>query len=407
MFRFLTAGESHGPGLSVILEGLPAGLKIDEDNIKVDLERRQKGFGRGGRMKIEKDHAVIRSGVRHGISIGAPISLWIENKDYENWTKAMSPYPVDESVDKKEFTKIVPGHADFAGALKYKQHDLRNVLERASARETTARVAAGALCKSMLKELGVEIKSRVISIGDSIPWDTINPSHIEHKDSTEFESIDWKLVEKSEVRTDSKDLEKTFIDSILKAKKNRTTVGGTFQVIAFNIPVGLGSFSQWDRKLDGKIAQAMMSINAVKGVEIGSGFLNTRKPGRDVHDVIIPDKSDIRNFKHISNHAGGLEGGVTNGEPIIVNVAIKPIATMTNPLPSVDINSGEIVEAQYNRSDICQVPPACVIGEAMLALCLSEVAIEKFGGDHIEEMISNFSSYQKSHKEFGINQNEN
>ena len=394
MFRFITAGESHGPSLSVILEGLPAGLKINEDNIKVDLQRRQKGFGRGGRMKIEKDHAVIKSGVRHGISMGSPISLWIENKDFENWTEAMSPYPVNESVDKKEFTKIVPGHADFAGALKYKQHDLRNVLERASARETTARVAAGALCKSMLKELGIIIRSRVISIGDSVPSNTL--------DSKEIESINWETIEKSEVRTDSKDLEKKFIDSILKAKKDRTTVGGIFQVIAFNMPVGLGSFSQWDRKLDGKIAQAMMSINAVKGVEIGSGFLNTRKPGRNVHDVIIPDKSDIRNFNHVSNHAGGLEGGVSNGEPIIVNVAIKPIATMTNPLPSVDINSGEIVEAQYNRSDICQVPPACVIGEAMVALSLSEVVIEKFGGDPIDEMLANFSNYQKSHKEFGI-----
>ena len=343
----------------------------------------------GGRMKIEKDHAVIKSGVRHGISMGSPISLWIENKDFENWTEAMSPYPVNESVDKKEFTKIVPGHADFAGALKYKQHDLRNVLERASARETTARVAAGALCKSMLKELGIIIRSRVISIGDSVPSNTL--------DSKEIESINWETIEKSEVRTDSKDLEKKFIDSILKAKKDRTTVGGIFQVIAFNMPVGLGSFSQWDRKLDGKIAQAMMSINAVKGVEIGSGFLNTRKPGRNVHDVIIPDKSDIRNFNHVSNHAGGLEGGVSNGEPIIVNVAIKPIATMTNPLPSVDINSGEIVEAQYNRSDICQVPPACVIGEAMLALSLSEVVIEKFGGDHIDEMLANFSNYQKNY----------
>ena len=203
MFRFITAGESHGPSLSVILEGLPAGLKINEDNIKVDLQRRQKGFGRGGRMKIEKDHAVIKSGVRHGISMGSPISLWIENKDFENWTEAMSPYPVNESVDKKEFTKIVPGHADFAGALKYKQHDLRNVLERASARETTARVAAGALCKSMLKELGIIIRSRVISIGDSVPSNTL--------DSKEIESINWETIEKSEVRTDSKDLEKKFI----------------------------------------------------------------------------------------------------------------------------------------------------------------------------------------------------
>ena len=390
MFRFLTAGESHGPGLTIVLEGIPAGVTITEDNIKVDLQRRQKGFGRGGRMKIEKDHAIIRSGVRHGISLGSPISLWIENKDYSNWLEAMSPYPVDDSVDKKAFTKIVPGHADFAGALKYKQHDLRNVLERASARETTARVAAGSLCKSILALLGIEIRSRVISIGE-----------VNSPSDNDLSKVNWDLVEDSEVRTDLKNIEQKFIETIKLAKKNRTTTGGVFQVVGFNVPVGLGSFSQWDRKLDGKIAQAMMSINAVKGVEIGNGFANTKKPGNEVHDVVVPDKKDIRNFKHISNHAGGLEGGVTNGESIIINVAIKPIATMTNPLPSVDINTGEIVEAQYNRSDICQVPPACVIGEAMLALVLAEAVLEKFGGDHIDEMMTNFSNYQKTHKEFG------
>ncbi len=389
MFRFLTAGESHGPGLSVLLDGLPAGLDISEDNIKVDLERRQKGFGRGGRMKIEKDHAVIKSGIRHGVSLGSPISLWIKNLDHENWKEAMSPYPVGDSVDKKEFTKTVPGHADFAGALKYKQHDLRNVLERASARETTARVAVGAICKIFLLKFGIDIKSRVMSIGKV------------ESNEEDINNVDWDRTETSEVRTASPDIEKKFIDAILKSKKDRTTIGGTFQVIAFNLPVGLGSFSQWDRKLDGKIAQAMMSINAVKGVEIGNGFENTKKAGRDVQDVIVPDKKDIRNFKHLTNHAGGLEGGVTNGEPIIVNVAIKPIATMTNPLPSVDINTGEIVEAQYNRSDICQVPPACVIGEAMLAIILTDAILEKFGGDHIDEIVSNVSNYTNTHNEFG------
>ena len=389
MFRFLTAGESHGPGLSVLLDGLPAGLDISEDNIKVDLERRQKGFGRGGRMKIEKDHAVIKSGIRHGVSLGSPISLWIENLDHENWKEAMSPYPVGDSVDKKEFTKTVPGHADFAGALKYKQHDLRNVLERASARETTARVAVGAICKIFLLKFGIDIKSRVISIGKV------------ESNEEDINNVDWDRTETSEVRTASPDIEKKFIDAILNSKKERTTIGGTFQVIAFNLPVGLGSFSQWDRKLDGKIAQAMMSINAVKGVEIGNGFENTKKAGRDVQDVIVPDKKDIRNFKHLTNHAGGIEGGVTNGEPIIVNVAIKPIATMTNPLPSVDINTGEIVEAQYNRSDICQVPPACVIGEAMLAIILTDAILEKFGGDHIDEIVSNVSNYTNTHNEFG------
>lgn len=391
MFRFLTAGESHGPGLSILLDGIPAGLDISEDNIKVDLERRQKGFGRGGRMKIEKDHAVIKSGVRHGITLGSPISLWINNLDHANWKDAMSPYPVDEGVDKKEFTKTVPGHADFAGALKYKHHDLRNVLERASARETTARVAAAAICKSLLSKLGIDIKSRVLSIGE-----------VELNESNEdVENVDWDSIELSEVRTSSPELEKKFIEAILKSKKNRTTIGGVFQVVAFNIPVGLGSFSQWDRKLDGKIAQAMMSINAAKGVEIGNGFENTKKPGREVHDVIVPDKNDKRKFKHLTNHAGGLEGGVTNGEPILVNVGIKPIATMTNPLPSVDINTGEIVKAQYNRSDICQVPPACVIGEAMLALILTDAILEKFGGDHIDELVTNVSNYTNTHNEFG------
>ena len=392
MFRFLTAGESHGPGLSVLLDGIPAGLDISEDTIKVDLQRRQKGFGRGGRMKIEKDHAVIRSGIRHGVSLGSPISLWIENLDHKNWESAMSPYPVDDSVDKKEFSNTVPGHADFAGALKYKQHDLRNVLERASARETTARVAAGSLCKIMLSRLGIDIKSHVISIGN------VNAPKINNED---LHNIKWEGTEISEVRTHSKEAESMFIEAILKSKKERTTIGGVFQVIAFNSPVGLGNYSQWDRKIDGKIGQAMMSINAVKGVEVGNGFENTRKPGRDVHDVIVSNQKDLRNFSHITNHAGGIEGGVTNGEPIIVNVAIKPIATMTNPLPSVDINTGEAVEAQYNRSDICQVPPACVIGEAMLALVLAEAVLEKFGGDHIDELLANFNNYQKTHKEFG------
>ena len=391
MFRFLTAGESHGPGLTILVEGLPAGLPVSEDDIKIDLQRRQKGFGRGGRMKIEKDHAYFKSGVRHGLTLGSPISLWIENKDFQNWTDAMSPYPVDDSVDKKEFSKTVPGHADFVGALKFKQHDLRNVLERASARETTSRVAAGSLCKSLLNKLNISIKSRVLSIGDVSTNDIDN----------DLDNIDWNNTELSEVRSSSLDMEDKFKKAILKSKRNKTTIGGIFQVVAFNSPVGLGNFSQWDRKLDGKIAQGMMSINAVKGVEIGSGFANTRKPGSEVQDIIVPDKNDRRNFTHITNHAGGLEGGVTNGEPIVVNVAIKPIATLAKPLPSVDINTGEIIEAQYNRSDVCQVPPACVIGEAMMSLILTEAIIEKFGGDHLDELLENFSNYIQSHNEFG------
>ena len=275
--------------------------------------------------------------------------------------------------------------------MKFKQHDLRNVLERASARETTSRVAAGALCKSLLKKLNISIKSRVLSIGE------VTSDDVDQK----LENVDWDQTEISEVRCSSKNMDEKFKDAILSSKRKKTTIGGIFQGVAFNSPVGLGNFSQWDRKLDGKIAQAMMSINAVKGVEIGNGFANTKKPGSEVQDVIVPDKEDRRNFKHITNHAGGLEGGVTNGEPIVVNVAIKPIATLAKPLPSVDINTGEIIEAQYNRSDVCQVPPACVIGEAMMSLILTESIIEKFGGDHIDELIMNFSNFIKSHNEFG------
>jgi len=387
-FRFLTAGESHGEGLSVIIEGLPAGLKINEDEIKHQMKRRQIGYGSGGRMKIEDDNAKILSGIRHGYSIGSPISLWIENKDFNNWSDAMSSKEVDEEVDIKKQTKVVPGHADFPGALKYQHHDIRNILERASARETAARVAASSVARIFLAQLGVSIKSRVLSNGNV-------------KDQTEYNSVDWDFVEKSEVRASSKTLENKYKNVIDNAKKNRTTIGGIIQIIASNIVLGLGSHIQWDKKLDGQIAQAMMSINAVKGVEIGYGFENSTSKGHDVHDVLIPDKSNVKNFSHITNHAGGIEGGMSNGEPIVVNVAIKPIATMTSPLPSVDINTGEIVQAPYNRSDICQTSRACPIGEAMLILILTSAYLDKFGGDHVNEIKHNLDGFIKSHDQFG------
>ena len=388
-FRFLTAGESHGKGLSVILEGIPSNLSISEDFIEKDMSRRQKGYGSGGRMKIEKDRAEILSGVRHGKTLGSPISLWIENKDWANWTIPMSITPVDVNEDIKKQTKIVPGHADFPGTLKFNHKDVRNVLERASARETAARVAAASVCKKFLNEIGIEIKSRAKSVG----WEK---SEIENIDE-----IDWDFVESSEVRASNANEDINFKKVIDKVKKERTTIGGIFQVIAFNVPLGLGSHTHWDNKLDGKIAQSMVSINAVKGVEIGNGFENTERWGREVQDVIEPNSSDVRNFSQISNNSGGIEGGMSNGNDIIVNVAIRPIATMTSPLPSVDIMTGEVVEAAYNRSDICQVSRACPVGEAMLALTLTEAVLEKFGGDSLQEIKRNYTSYIKTFKEYG------
>ena len=364
-FRFLTAGESHGQGLSVIVEGLPSGLKINDEDIKLQMRRRQVGYGSGGRMIIENDSAEIKSGVRHGLSLGSPISLWVENSDFKNWAEAMSHKPVNDQIDIKKQTKIVPGHADFAGALKYMHHDVRNVLERASARETAARVAAASLGRIFLKELGVVVNSRVLSNGDVM-------------DQTIYSKVDWNFVENSEVRASNKNLETKYKNAIDLAKKNRTTIGGIIQIVASNIPVGLGSHIQWDRKIDGQIAQAMMSINAVKGVEIGNGFSNSHKKGHDVHDVIVPDINNQKN--------------------------IKPIATMTSPLPSVDINTGEIFQAPYNRSDICQTSRACPIGEAMLILVLTKAFLEKFGGDNITEIKRNFDGFINSHKKFGNSQ---
>lgn len=388
-FRYLTAGESHGPGLTVIVEGVPAGLKIDEQYIESQMARRQKGYGSGGRMKIEKDRAVIRGGVRHGTTLGSPIAMWIENKDFANWTDAMAVNEVSDDVDKKTHTRVVPGHADFPGALKYLHHDVRNVLERASARETAARVAAATVARRLLEQFNIQIHSHVISCGaEKAP--IIDPA-----------DINWETVDVSEVRAWDADADARFKTAIDTAKKERTTIGGVMEIVAFGVPVGLGSHVMWDRKLDGRIAQAMVSINAVKGVEIGFGFQNTAKWGREVHDVIVPDPSDPRRFRQLSNHAGGIEGGMSNGNPVIAHVAVKPIATMTRPLPSVDINTGEVIEAAYNRSDICQIARACPIGEAMMALVLADAFMEKFGGDSVSEMQRNYDAYIQSHQEFG------
>jgi chorismate synthase len=273
-FRWMTAGESHGPGLTVIVEGMPSGLEIDENYIERQMARRQKGYGSGGRMKIEKDRADLRGGVRHGVTLGAPIAMWIENRDFANWTDAMSPNPVGDDVDKKTHTRIVPGHADFPGALKYMQHDVRNILERASARETAARVAAASVARRLLEEFGITIHSRAISTGAERSPD-IDPA-----------AVNWDEVEASEVRAADADSDTRFKAAIDAAKADRTTIGGVMEIVAFGAPVGLGSHVHWDRKLDARLGQAMMSINAVKGVEIGSGFANTGRPGREVQDVI-------------------------------------------------------------------------------------------------------------------------
>ena len=389
MFRFLTAGESHGPGLTVIAEGIPAGVPLTEDVVNAQLRRRQRGYGRGGRMAIEQDRARIGGGVRHGLTLGSPIAMWIENRDFANWREAMSVGAVEAEADLREETRVVPGHADFPGALKYSSHDLRNILERASARETAARVAAGAVAMRFLEQFDVAIRSRTVSVG---------PAQARPQIETE---VDWDAVEASEVRATDEETGRRFTEAIDNAKHNDTTVGGVFQVVAFDVPVGLGSHVHWDRKLDGRLAQAMMSINAVKGVEVGRAFANTRRPGSEVHDVVAAAPDDPRGFRHLSNEAGGIEGGMTNGEPVVVYAAVKPIATMQNPLPSVDINTGEVVDAPYHRSDTCQVPPACIVGEAAMATVLAGAFLEKFGGDHIDETRRNFDAYVASHRAFG------
>ncbi len=377
--RFLTSGESHGKGLSIIIEGIPAGLPLSEADLSRDLARRQKGYGRGGRMQIERDAAEILSGVRHGLTLGSPIALWVRNLDWENWRVPMSIEPVAEPGNK--VTRLRPGHADLPGVVKYNQSDVRNVLERASARETAARVAAGGVAKRLLGAFGMEVHAHVVSIG-AVEARVSGP-------------IDWARVEESPVRCADPEAQPRMIAAIDAAKEAKDTIGGVFEVTATGVPIGLGSHIQWDRKLDGRIAQAMMSIHAVKAVEIGLGFAQTRLPGSRVHDIIEPWAAGGPKWRRRTNNAGGLEGGMTTGQPVVVRAAVKPISTLAKPLPSVDLATGELVQAHYERSDVCQVPPACVVGEAMLALVLADALLEKFGGDHIEETRRNYLGYLK------------
>jgi chorismate synthase len=382
MFRFLTAGESHGPCLTMIVEGLPAGLPIEKSIVNADLQRRQGGYGRGGRMKIEKDAIRFLSGVRHGKTLGSPITMQIENLDWANWQEQMGAESVAAEI--AAVTRIRPGHADFTGAMKYGHTDIRNVIERSSSRETAARVAVGGLCRQLLATFGIAIHSHVLSIveiGYDLPRSMTRDA---------YPDAMWGRVEASPVRCADEALTDKMIARILEAKQHGDTCGGVFEVVALDVPIGLGSFSQWDRRLSARLAMAMMSIPSAKAVEIGAGFAASRTTGSHVHDVLR--HSNDRWF-HLTNNAGGIEGGVTNGEPLVARVGVKPIPTLAHPLPSVDLATGENIDvSRYERSDVCVVPAAGVVGEAMMAIVLAEACIEKFGGDSLDEMLRNYRS---------------
>jgi len=381
VLRWLTAGESHGPQLTVVIEGLPAGLEVTAEDLRRDLRRRQGGHGRGGRQQIEVDEGRIVGGVRGGRTLGSPVALVLENRDHANWTEQMTPAP--EGFAPKQVTRLRPGHADLAGVLKYGHDDVRNVLERSSARETAARVAAGALARKLLGRFGVRVFSFVQSIGPvDVGYDAIDPERV-----TDDE------IEASPVRCPVAEASDRMVAEIDAAGARGDTLGGTFRVIATGLVPGLGSYVHWDRKLDARLAAAILSINAVKGVEFGAGFEGSSRPGSAFHDEI--DFSEGR-FRHLSNRAGGLTGGVTNGEPLDLRAALKPISTMKKPMRSVDLATRERVEAHYERSDVCVAPAAGVVGEAMVALTLADAYLEKFGGDSVPEIERNVRGYLAS-----------
>jgi chorismate synthase len=391
MLRYQTAGESHGQGLIAILSGLPAGVRIDFDFVDRDLRRRQGGYGRGGRMKIESDTAQFLSGVRHGQTIGSPIAILIANRDWENWKEALGVEDQPEARAKyKPLSPPRPGHADLAGCLKYNFHEARYVLERASARETAARVAVGAVAKLFLQSFGIEVASHVVALGQVTLGSEPPP----------FESV-LALQERADLVLACVEpaVEARMKEEVDRAIANRDTVGGTFEVIARGVPPGLGSCAQWDERLDGQLAQAVMSIQAVKAVEIGSGIANAAAAGSSVHDEIGYDREHTH-FTRKSNRAGGLEGGITNGEDVVMRGYLKPISTLRRPLESVDFESKETVKAAYERSDVCVVPAAGVVGEAMMALTLGRAFLEKFGGDSMEETRRNFLAYQEQVRRF-------
>lgn len=376
--RYLTAGESHGPSLTAIIEGMPANLELNEGDINRDLARRQLGYGRGGRMLIEKDKVNFTSGVRWGKTLGAPITLSIQNRDWENWGKKMSPV-AEDFVEGMAITHPRPGHADLTGVIKYRQDDARNILERSSARETAARVAVGALCKKFLADLGISVLGYVSELGGVCADASLEDYHER-----------FALSEESPCRTFDAEAEQRMIKAIDQAKEDGDSLGGVVEVAVLGAPVGLGSYVQWDRRLDGRLAYAMMSIQAFKGVEIGLGFEAGRRPGSQVHDEIFHQGDE---FVRKTNRAGGLEGGMTNGAPIIVRGAMKPIPTLYQPLQTVDFRTKDAFAAVVERSDVCAVPAAAVVAEAVVAIEMAQAMLEKFGGDAMEEVKQNLQAY--------------
>jgi chorismate synthase len=379
-FRFTTAGESHGPGLVTIVEGLPAGLELAPEDLDRDLARRQLGHGRGGRMKIESDRAEVTSGIRHGRTLGSPVAIRVANRDYANWEERMNPWPVEAEVDEVHLPR--PGHADLAGVQKYGFTDVRNVLERASARETAARVAAGALAKAFLRRLGVEVHSHVIGIGS-----------VSAPAPDELEAGDFADVDESPVRCLDAEASAAMVEHINSARKANESLGGVFEVRAFGLVPGLGSHVSWETRMDGLIAHAIMSIQAMKGCGIGDAFDVATRPGSQAHDEIF--WTEERGYYRETNRAGGLEGGMTTGDPLIVRGAMKPLPTLTKPLRSVDIDSKEPAQALRERTDSCTVPAAGVVGEAMVAVVLARAYREKFGGDHIDDAVAALDAYRE------------
>lgn len=377
--RYLTAGESHGPALTVIVEGLPAGLGVTSDDLSRELARRRAGYGRGKRMQLETDTLEILGGVRHGRTLGSPVSVVIRNTEYESkWAEAMSPEPTGEAP--KPLTRPRPGHADLVGMLKYGHRDARNVLERASARETAARTVAGTLARLLLDEIGLGIVSHVVAIGDVRTGSDRIPA-----------PEDQESIDASPVRSLDKESEARMIEAIERANADKDTLGGVFEVVAHGVPPGLGSYVHWDRKIDGRLAQALLSINAMKAVAIGDGFDAAFLPGSQAHDEIFWTEDE--GYHRSSNRAGGIEGGVTTGDPLRVRVAMKPLSTLRKPMRTVDIETKEEAVAIVERTDTCAVPSACVIGEAIVAFVLADAALEKFGGDSVAETRRNLDAF--------------
>jgi chorismate synthase len=379
-FRFTTAGESHGPGLTAIVEGMPAGLELDREALDRDMARRQLGHGRGGRMRIETDTVEVRSGVRHGRTLGGPIALLVANRDYKNWEDRMNPWPV-EDFEPEEVHLPRPGHADLVGAQKYGHRDIRNILERASARETAARVAAGSIARGFLTALGVEVHSHVTRIASVV--------------AAEREGLtpaDFAGVDDDPVRTLDKEASKAMVEEINRLRKANESLGGTFEVIAFGLVPGLGSHISWEDRLDGRLAQAVCSIQSIKGVSIGEAWDVASRPGSEAHDEIFWSEKD--GYFRETNRAGGLEGGMTNGQPLSVRAAIKPISTLTKPLRSVDTETHAPAQALRERTDSTVVPAAAVVAEAMVCLTLAKVYREKFGGDHIDDVRGAIDAYK-------------